>query len=62
LSTMFNAYFILPKQSFVHKTAFPWNVSVILVKDLSAHPVYFVFLDRAFSIMKIKNKPTKCTN
>jgi len=22
----------------------------------------FVFLDRAFSIMKMKNKPTKCTN
>jgi len=24
--------------------------------------LFFCFLDRAFSIMKIKNKPTKCTN
>jgi len=28
-------------QSFVHKRAFPWNVSVIFVMELSAHPVYF---------------------
>jgi hypothetical protein len=38
---MLNAHFILPEQSFVHKTAFPWNVSVIFVNELSAHPVYF---------------------
>ena len=33
-----------------------------ILEDLNPQIRPFCFLDRAFSIMKTKNKPTKCTN
>jgi len=38
------------------------GVEKVDVRDITNELFFFCFLDRAFSIMKTKNKPTKCTN